>query len=513
MKKTVLTILVLTIVLVAFVAREPGAETLRIASKTFTESVLLGELAAQSVRSADIACIHQAELGGTRILWNALRGGDIDAYPDYTGTIAQEILAGEQLDTPAAIREAVETRGLRMTAPIGFNNTYVIGVRRKLADRLNLRRISDLRAHPDLKLGFSSEFIDRADGWKSLQKRYRLPHSDVRGLEHELAYHALDSGAIDVTDLYATDAKISRYDFVMLVDDLEHFPEYQAVLLYRADLEQRAPRAVRALRRLEGLIDAATMIRLNAEVEIQDVPESQVAAGVLAAAFGLETEQAAPGPVQRLIQRTREHLFLVGCSMLAAVLVAVPLGVWAARQPRAGHLILGSVGIIQTIPSLALLVLLMRPLTWLQISGIGQPPALVALFLYSLLPMVRNTCVGLTDIPPHIRESAEALGLTSFERLYRIELPMASRTILAGIKTAAVINVGFATLGALIGAGGYGQPIITGIRLDDYGLILEGALPAAGLAVGLQVLFEGAERLLVPRGLRLSARAGRAGVT
>jgi osmoprotectant transport system permease protein len=135
--------------------------------------------------------------------------------------------------------------------------------------------------------------------------------------------------------------------------------------------------------------------------------------------------------------------------------------------------------------------------------GIGFKPSIAALFLYSLLPIVRNTYAGLQNIPPHIRESAEALGLPPQSRLWLVELPIASRTILAGIKTAAVMNVGFATLGALIGAGGYGQPILTGIRLDDIGLILQGAIPAAGLALLVQGLFEVAERVVVSKGLRL----------
>ena len=132
-------------------------------------------------------------------------------------------------------------------------------------------------------------------------------------------------------------------------------------------------------------------------------------------------------------------------------------------------------------------------------------PQLSALFLYSLLPIVRNTYTGLRDIPPPVRESAEALGLPPGARLRLVELPMASREILAGIKTSAVINVGTATLGALIGAGGYGQPILTGIRLDDVGLILQGAIPAALLALLVQGVFDLAELVVVPKGLRLKS--------
>jgi osmoprotectant transport system permease protein len=201
----------------------------------------------------------------------------------------------------------------------------------------------------------------------------------------------------------------------------------------------------------------------------------------------------------RLERNTLAHLALVAVSLSAAILLAVPAGILAARRERLGQVILSVTGVIQTIPSLALFVFM------IPLLGIGGPPAAVALFLYSLLPIVRNTHAGLKDISPAVRESAEALGLPPGARLRLVELPIAARSILAGIKTSAVINVGTATLGALIGAGGYGQPILTGIRLDDVGLILEGAVPAAVLALLVQGVFELAERLVVARGLRLQA--------
>ncbi|MGE0747508.1 MAG: ABC transporter permease, partial [Rhodospirillales bacterium] len=205
------------------------------------------------------------------------------------------------------------------------------------------------------------------------------------------------------------------------------------------------------------------------------------------------------GIATRVWRRTVEHLRLVAVSLAAAILVAVPLGIVAARRPRMGQALLAAVGVIQTIPSLAILVFM------IPLLGIGGPPAIVALFLYSLLPIVRNTYAGLHDVPPSLRESADAMGLNPGARLRLVELPLAARSILAGIKTAAVINVGTATLGALIGAGGYGQPILTGIRLDDVGLILEGAVPAAVLALLVQGMFEVAERRIIPRGLRVRA--------
>jgi osmoprotectant transport system permease protein len=161
-----------------------------------------------------------------------------------------------------------------------------------------------------------------------------------------------------------------------------------------------------------------------------------------------------------------------------------------------GQVVLGVCGVLQTLPSLALLVF------FIGFLGLGALPAIAALFLYSLLPILRNTHSGLLGIPGELLETADALGLSRRARLLAVELPIALPAILTGIKTAVVINIGTATLGAFIGAGGYGQPILTGIRLDDYGRVLEGALPAAGMAVLAQLLLDYIERLVVSPGLR-----------
>ncbi len=473
-----------------------GGPQVRVGSKKFTESVILGEMVAQVANDAGARASHRRELGGTTVLWEALRRGELDVYPEYTGTLRQELLVGRALPDDAALRQALEGEGLRMSASLGFNNTYALGMKEAEAERLGIRRISDLKAHPELRVGFSNEFMQRGDGWPALRDAYGLPQRDVRGLDHDLAYRGMESGAIQLTDLYSTDAEVAAYGLRVLEDDRHHFPAYDAVLLYRADLETRAPRVVQAMRRLEGSLSEATMVQLNARARLERVPEARVAADFLQASLGLTTEVRTDGRGARLWQRTREHLFLVGLSLAAAIALAIPLGVVAARRPRLGQGVLGLSSVIQTVPSLALLVFM------IPLLGIGSKPAIAALFLYSLLPIVRNTAAGLQGIPWEVRESAEALGLPSGARLWRIELPMAAASILAGIQTAAVINVGTATLGALVGAGGYGQPILTGIRLDDVGLILEGAVPAAVLALVVSGLFEAVERALVPRGLR-----------
>ncbi|MBA2408431.1 MAG: ABC transporter permease subunit [Gammaproteobacteria bacterium] len=480
-------------------AAAPVRAEIRAGSKQFTESVILGEMATQLIGHTAIPVTHRAELGGTRTLWGALLAGDIDIYPEYTGTIVQEILADHSLTDANAIRAALAAHDVRMSAPLGFNNSYAVGMRRVRADQLNIRKLSDLVSHPKLHFGFSSEFMDRADGWPGLARQYGLPQTDVRGLDHDLAYRGLEAGEIDATDLYATDAEIHYYDLVVLEDDRDYFPAYDAVWLYRAGLTEQAPRSLSALRRLEGRVSQSEMTAMNARVKLDGVPAARVAADFLKREFGFEARLELPSATDDFFRYTREHLLLVLSSLSAAVLVAIPLGIVAARKPRFGQAILSITGIIQTIPALALLVFM------IPLLGIGAAPAIVALFLYSLLPIVRNTYTGLRGIPPQLTESAVALGLPATSRLRLVELPLAMPTILAGIKTSAVINIGTATLGALIGAGGYGQPILTGIRLDDIGLILQGAIPAAMLALLVQGAFELGERWLAPKGLRLSA--------
>jgi osmoprotectant transport system permease protein len=470
-----------------------------VGSKSFTESVILGEMLVQLAEDVGVTARHRRQLGGTSVLWSALLKGEIDAYPEYTGTLLRETLAKAGLADAGELERYLSSLSISMTPPLGFNNTYAIGVRNELADRMELRRISDLRDHPDLILGFGNEFMERSDGWPGLRDRYRLPQQNVRGLDHDLAYRGLESGALHVTDLYSTDAEIAYYGLRALEDDLAFFPRYDAVILYRTDLAHRLPRIVNSFTRLAGIIDEKSMSRMNARVKVHGVEEERVANEFLVQTLEIRERAEPISETGRLWQHTKEHLVLVGVSLSAAILLAVPLGILAARRQRLGQIILGIAGVLQTIPSLALFVFM------IPVLGIGGAPAIVALFLYSLLPIIRNTHAGLRDIRPSIIDSARALGLPPGARLRIVELPLAARSIFAGIKTSAVINVGTATLGALIGAGGYGQPILTGIRLDDMGLILQGAVPAALLALLVQALFDLVEWRLLPRGLRAAA--------
>jgi osmoprotectant transport system permease protein len=490
----------LLIILLSMLAPQAFAKSeITVGSKKFTESVILGELVSQLARNAGIDVQHREELGGTRVLWNALLRGDIDIYPEYTGTIIEEILSKKDISDEEELRNALSDEGILVSEPLGFNNTYALGMKEEVADQLGVTKISDLRRYPNLKFGFTNEFMNRGDGWQSLKTAYHLPQKNVTGLDHDLAYRGVEGGDIDVIDLYSTDAEIEYYKLRRLNDDLNHFTNYNAVLLYRSKLKEQAPEALKIITKLQGKISEQEMTKMNALVKIDGEPAPAVAANFLKTNLHINTHPINDSFFIRLWHNTLQHLFLVAVSLSAAILISIPLGIWAHQNKKLGQAILGIVGIIQTVPSLALLVFM------IPLLGIGATPAIVALFLYSLLPIVRNTYTGLHDIPSTILESAEALGLSYFARLRLVELPMASRSIIGGIKTSAVINVGTATLGALIGAGGYGQPILTGIRLDNIPLILEGAIPAAVLALLVQGLFDLSELVFVPKGLRLKS--------
>jgi osmoprotectant transport system permease protein len=467
--------------------------TVRVGSKAFTESYVLAEIAVRALESQGIDAAHRPGMGGTIILWQALRSGGIDAYPDYTGTISEQILRGSRPLTTAEMREALADHGVAMTDPLGFDNTYALVMPRARAQRLGIRKISDLAAHPDLQVGLTHEFVERRDGWRPLAARYGLEIQNVRGLEHAIAYPALVRGELDLMDAYSTDAKLAELDLVALDDDLDFFPRYEAVFLYRLDLD---PAAASALESLAGTLDEARMIRLNAAAEQTN---DYAAAADLYFGTDSRSETRAATIARRIAGWTLRHLQLVAVSLGLAILIGVPLGIRAARPGALSQFVLGAVGVIYTIPSLALLAMLAA----VPLLGISGRTAIVALFLYSLLPIVRNTAAGLRAIPPELRESAAALGLEPRAQLRRVLLPLAMPTILAGIKTSAVINIATATLAALIGVGGLGEPILSGLNLNDPSLILQGAVPAGLLALLVQLGFDRVERWLVPRGLRI----------
>jgi osmoprotectant transport system permease protein len=501
-----------------FISVPPAAAAekpvVRVGSKAFAESWVLGEALTILARQSDeVTAEHVSNLGGTDIVYRALQKGDIDVYPEYTGTIAEVLLKAPGRPSLDPMRAALAKQGIGISDTLGFNDGYALAVMPATQKRYNLRKISDLARHPDLQLAFTHEFLERKDGYPGLARHYGLRMNNVRGIQHDLAYEAIRKGQIDVMEIYTTDAQIGRIGLEMLADDQDFFPRYDAVLLYRQDLPRRAPKAWAAMQRLVGTIDEARMIRANAQVVLEKKPFATAAAALLQEALGdvsprpgsvaaQRPEPSAPLLASRSVpaeiaRDTLKHLQLVALSLLPAILIGLPLGILATRSQFLAGATLATAGLLQTIPSLALLAFL---IPWL---GIREPPALVALFLYSLLPIVRNTYVGLTTIPPNLLEVGEALGLPRGAQLRRVRLPMASPAIMAGIKTSAVINVGTATLAGLIGAGGLGDPIWRGMQTLNPDLILQGVIPAAALALLVQWGFDHLDRLVIPRGLRL----------
>jgi len=481
-------------------AAAADAAPLVVGSKRFTESYILGEIVTQTLDAAGRPAVHRSGLGNTGILEQALATGSVDLYPEYTGTIVRELLKREGNPSLDELNRWLEPRGLKAAVPFGFNDTYALAMTSAKARELGIAKISDL-FRPEakgLKLGLSHEFLERGDGWPALVKAYGGAAGTPIGLDHGLAYDAVVAGRVDVIDVYSTDAKLGRLGLTVLADDRAFFPKYDAVVLMRAAVDP-AP-----LARLAGSIDAATMVAMNAEVELDGRSFAETARKFLAGGFaGAASPSSAaasapavggPGLVARIFapdfgRLAVEHLLLVFGSLALAVLVGVPLGIAAWRWPASEGALLGAVAVLQTVPSLALLAFLIA-----LVGAIGVVPAVLALFLYALLPIVRNTHAGLRAVSGGMAQAALSLGMTARQALFNVQLPLAAPTLLAGVKTAAVINVGTATMAAFIGAGGFGERIVAGLAVNDSRVMLAGALPAAALALLVQALFDLGER-------------------
>lgn len=473
-----------------------------VGSKRFTESYVLGELVRQVLVDAGVPAVHRQGLGNTAVMEQALANGSVQVYPEYTGTIVRELLKKEGSPALEELNAWLAPRGLKAAVPLGFNNSYALAMREDDAARLGIATLSDLaRSKAPLRFGLSHEFLVRADGWGALQRAYALPFEPGRGLDHGLAYQALSAGQVDVVDAYTTDAQIPRLKLRVLRDDRDFFPRYDAVLLMRATLDERPLAAA-----LAGRIDDAAMQAMNAQVEIDGRSFESVAREFLARSKTAPVARvpaaaaAAAAQGQTFLQRLfapdlprllREHLVLVFASLGIAVAIGVPLGVFAYRRPAFANGLMAAVGVVQTVPSLALLAFLIALL-----GTIGFLPALLALSAYALLPIVRNTHAGLATLPPGLRHAALALGMRDGQVLRAIELPLAAPTVFAGIKTAAVLNVGVATVATFIGAGGLGERIVAGLAVNDTALMLAGAVPAALLALLVQGVFDLLERWL-----------------
>lgn len=461
------------------------SQTVRVGAKHFNEGYILSEIVSQLLESEGYTVERKYNLGGTLVCFEALRNNAIDVYPEYSGTLSAEILKQSKLNY-ADIGSALQTQfNLEMAAPYGFNNSYALVCRNELSEQQNIHTLSDLKNHPSLRIALSYEFLKRQDGWDNLKAAYSFPQQAV-GLEHGLAYQALTQQKIDITDAYSTDGEIPKYNLTVLQDDQHFFPTYQATSLYSKNID---PRIKQILARLNGKISEANMQAMNALVLYQKKTFADVASQFLASQLSVSSNKTKTTSVARdIINKTTTHLLLTFSALLVAILVAVPLAVWLHWRPKLSSAILYFTGLLQTIPSIALLAIL------IPVFGIGTLPAIVALFLYALLPILRNTLTGLQSVDPLLKTVADGIGMNRFQKLKLVEFPLAMPTVLAGIRTAAVINVGTATLAAFIGAGGLGEFIVTGLALNNTELILRGAIPAAALALLLEFGFSFLER-------------------
>lgn len=470
------------------------SQTIKIGSKNFPESNILAEIMAQLLEDRDYSVERRFGLGGTIICYQGLTNAEIDIYPEYSGTIEQAILKLQQSPSYSELQKLLrENHSLELLDSFGFNNTYAFAVRAAFAKSENLRNMSDLRSHPDLRFGLSQEFLERGDGWRPLAKTYGLS-ADPLGMEHALSYRALEQNKIDVMDVYSTDAEIQKYDLFCLEDDKHFFPAYLAAPLIRSDVSIEVKSI---LNELTGIISNKEMQELNASVALDRKSFAEAARSFLVGKNMLKniSTNVSERKWQTLAQRTVTHLKLVVFALLAAMAVAIPLGITIYRLPKISKPVIYFTGLLQTIPAIALLAFMIAPF------GIGIVPALIALFLYALLPILRSTFAALNTIDPVLKKVSVGMGLTSWQRLRHIELPLAAPNMLAGIRTAAVISVGTATLAAFIGAGGLGQYIFTGVTLNDPIIIMWGAIPAAILAILVELIFEGLERWLIPKHL------------
>jgi osmoprotectant transport system permease protein len=486
--------IVYSIVLMCTVVAVRAQKPIQVGAKHFNEGYILSEMIALILEDGGFTVERKFNLGGTVVSFEALRTGAIDVYPEYTGTIAAEILKqSRSIQNADLVSLLKEKWQLEISEPYGFNNTYALVVPQELADNASIKTISDLAQHPNLRVAMSFEFLKREDGWDNLAKHYTLGQQPA-GLEHGLAYQAIHEKKIDVTDAYSTDGEIKRYELVVLKDDKKFFPEYQAVSFYTASLPAKAKVL---LEKLSGAITEDEMQRMNAQALFEQRSHREIAREFLVSNGLIDGEDIASGTgIKSILEKTWVHIQLTFMALLAAIAVAVPLGILLYRYPGSSKAVLYIAGILQTIPSIALLALL------IPLAGIGTTPAVIALFLYALLPILRNTMIGLFTVDPSLKNVATAMGLTRLQRLRRVEIPLAMPMILAGIRTAAVINVGTATLAAFIGAGGLGEFIVTGLALNNTALILKGAIPAALLAIILELIFEAIEWLLIPHHLR-----------
>lgn len=495
-----------------FLMPVPQAESLTIAGKTFTEQEVLVDLLTWVLKEErpGLTVHKRKNLGGTSVTFEAVRSGDIDMYVEYSGTAYYSIFKQTEKLSKKQIHEylieRLDKENLHWSTPLGFNNTYAILVKDNDKNK-DIHKVSDLKElAPDLIIGTDPEATSRPDGYEAFTQTYQLDFKSQKMMNSGLLYKSTDNDKVDVIIGYSTDGRILVTGLKVLEDDLGFFADYSASVLINKDTLKKHPWIKRALAKLHHQIDDQTMQALNARVDFEKM-DSVTVTKKFAADKGWITPKG-PVIVKRqsfldfivskkdfLLVKLYEHLLLTFWAFLLVTVIGVSLGVLSYYKTRVQKVVFLAVNLCQTVPSLALFGML------IPLLGIGIKPSLVALVLYALLPIVRNTYTGLCEVEPSILETCEILGMNKRQILFKVLLPMSLVTISAGLRTSLVIIVGTATIASFIGAGGLGDPIFQGITSLNNRLILLGAIPAALLAILLDFLLHYSTRFLLSPGL------------
>lgn len=485
-----------------------------IGSKNFTEQYVLAEIIAQTLEARlDIEVERKLNLGGSSFCYEALKSGGIDIYPEYTGTGLMNLLDQPIETNPKKAYQIVKALfdaqdGLIFGEPFGFNNSWAFAVSKDNPLFSDVHMISDLAKVADqLRIGVVHEFLDRQDGYPDFLKHYQFEglFTSAQAFTPGLLFPAIANDSVNVIVVNATDGLIGAQNLKLLTDDKQFFPPYEAAPFYRAELNL-IPNLPEVMASFRDIISSDEMIELNYKVDALGLTASEAAREFLISKGIITTDEPVlvqaqtvvkPSLIEyfwhekdQLLHYVLEHLFLVLVSLGFAVLLSVPVGIVLTRYTELSGPVFAVTNILQTIPSMALLGAL------IPLFGVGLTPALIALFLYALLPIIRNTYTGIKEIDPLLIEATRGLGLTNHQILFKVELPLSLPMVMAGIRTSSVLVVGTATLAAFIGAGGLGDPIFRGISSVDNNKILFGAIPAALLAVMLDRLFNRLEQAL-----------------
>lgn len=473
------------------------AESVVIGSKKFTESIILGDILKNyiNLNNPEIKVEHKKQMGSTRILWSALLNGQIDVYTEYTGTLSQDLVPSEY-KTKEQINDYLNSVNVGIGYHIGFNNSYALGVTKDFSEKFNIKTISDLKKLKDPKYAFTEEFLNRDDGWPGLKRHYGIQAGRLRSIDHDISYRALINGDVQVIDLYTSDPEIQQYGLVILQDDSNYFLKYEAIYLYNK--KNKSIEAI--LKELNFRITEADMIKMNYDVKFLHKSEETTAKSFLATD---ERSEIKDSYIQEMIKYSYEHLWIVGIALLLGVPLGLLLGTTSHYVRKLKIPIVYGVSFFQTIPSIAFLVLLIGPLSYFGFDSIGNTPAILTLFLYSLMPITTTTLNALDSIPKNYTDISDILNIKLFDRLFYIKFPLAMQEILNSIRNTVVATIGSATLGALVGAGGLGQPILSGIRLDNYSLILMGIIPAIFFIIMTHLIFKLVDIFVISKGLKL----------